>query len=88
MPKKLFQPGNPGRPKGSKNKLPQTAKENIVAVFEGMGGVDAMIEWAKKQPGHFYQIYSKVLPLQVEGGDDGKGLIVQIIKLSDVDTLE
>jgi len=60
-----------GRKKGTPNKLSSTVKDNVITVFEKLGGVDHMAEWAKENPGHFYNIYSKILPMQVTGEDGG-----------------
>jgi hypothetical protein len=38
----------PGRPKGTLNKVGQEAKHAIALAFEGIGGIDALIDWAKK----------------------------------------
>lgn len=77
------QSGNPaGKPKGAKNRLGATAKENIAAVFEDIGGRETLAAWAKKNPKDFYAIYAKLLPLQV-GDEDGGGITVIIQKLSD-----
>ena len=44
---KLTGPG-PGRPKGSKDKLPRTVKENIEKAFEKLGGIEGLVKWAGK----------------------------------------
>ena len=35
-----------GRPKGSTNKIPRRVKEDIIEVFEALGGTDGMLNWA------------------------------------------
>lgn len=63
-----------GRPKGSPNKTTVAAKEAIQAAFDGLGGVDALIEWAtqEKNRGLFYSsIYPRILPHEVTGKDGG-----------------
>ena len=49
------------------------AKTAIALVFEGLGGVDGMIEWARennKNMSAFYcRLYSRLIPLQL-GADD------------------
>lgn len=55
-------PGS-GRKSGEPNKLSGTAKENIAAVFNGLGGVDAMQVWAKGNPNEFYKLYGRLLPI-------------------------
>ena len=58
----------PGRPKGSKDKISKNIKDNFEAVFEKLGGIDGFYAWAKKlgNQGHFYQMYSKMLPSNVD----------------------
>lgn len=64
-----FQKGNPGRPKGAKNLVTKSVKANIVSVFEGMGGIAAMLTWATAHPELFYAIYARLIPH--EATDDG-----------------
>ncbi len=60
-----------GRKKGSLNKLTTNVKDNVIAVFEGIGGVDNMIEWARENQTDFYKLYAKLLPrdLNITQGD-------------------
>lgn len=55
-------PGS-GRKAGEPNKLSGTAKENIAAVFSGLGGISAMQTWAKQNPNEFYRLYGRLLPI-------------------------
>jgi hypothetical protein len=68
--------GNPktgGRKKGTSNKLSSTVKDNVIAVFDRLGGIEHMAEWASDNPTQFYNIYSKLLPIEMHGaGDDGE----------------
>jgi hypothetical protein len=74
-----FQKGNklgrPGRPKGSQNKATLSVKEALQAAFEGIGGVESLIAWARdsQNQGEFYKLYAKLLPkeLEVMGADGG-----------------
>jgi hypothetical protein len=44
------------------------AKENIARVFEGMNGIEGMLEWAKAHPTEFYsRVYPRLIPLMVQG---------------------
>lgn len=73
-------PGRPGRPKGStgtrkggktggrkagvRNKSTLTAKQQIQEVFEQLGGVKAMVNWASQNQTDFYtKIYPKIIPI-------------------------
>lgn len=54
------------RPKGSKNKYGAQAKENIVAVFNRLGGTAAMAEWAKEHQTDFYKMYGSLAPKEID----------------------
>ena len=59
-----------GRPKGAKDKIPRTVKENFDKVFEKLGGIEGFYKWAKKSARNmelFYTWYSKMLPTNVTG---------------------
>ena len=66
----MFKGPGPGRPKGVPNKMTMAAKEAIQFAFDGLGGADGLIKWAKKNDLNkrvFYgQIYPKLLPLDVK----------------------
>lgn len=60
---------------GAKAGVPRTktkkAYEAIEAAFDGIGGVPALISWAKENQGDFYKtIYPKIIPVQLTAGDD------------------
>lgn len=62
---------SPGRKKGVPNKITGEAKNMIALAFEGAGGLPALIKWAKKKPDIFYaQLYTKLIPMQVQGHID------------------
>jgi hypothetical protein len=69
----------PGRPKGVPNKVSGLAKDAVARVFEEIGGVENMAEWARENQTAFYNLYSKLLPLQVNGaGPNGEHLVTGI----------
>lgn len=64
-----FKKGNPGRPKGAKNKITLSAKENIEKAFEKLGGVNGLIKWAGKSNYNMtklYDWYFSMLPRNVD----------------------
>jgi hypothetical protein len=64
-----------GRKPGTPNKMSATVKQNVIEVFEQLGGVDHMKQWAIDNPNNFYNIYAKILPTQTElSGPDGSEL--------------
>jgi hypothetical protein len=59
--------GNPkGKKKGTPTKKTQSVKEAFRLAFEGVGGVRALVAWAKEEKTEFFKIYSKLLPREVE----------------------
>ena len=54
-----------GRPKGVPNKLSTTVKDNVIQVFNALGGHKGMAEWARENPTHFYNLYAKLIPQDV-----------------------
>ena len=51
-----------GRVKGVPNKTTASVKEALTLAHEGIGGVPALITWAKQNPTPFYQLWAKMLP--------------------------
>ena len=65
-----------GRTKGTPNKVTGLAKDAVAQVFDKIGGIEKMAEWAEDNPTQFYQIYAKLIPTQVNGaGEDGEHLV-------------
>jgi hypothetical protein len=64
LPKK-----GPGRPPGSRNKVPKAAKDMIAEAAEMLGGVSRLVVWAQEDPlnerAFWSSIYPKLLPLTV-----------------------
>jgi len=57
----------PGRPKGSLNRWSAASLDAVADVFEKLGGVEAMTEWARANPSDFYRgIYARLLPTRTE----------------------
>ena len=57
----------PGRPKGSLNRWSAASLDAVAEVFEKLGGVEAMTEWARAHPSDFYRgIYARLLPTRTE----------------------
>ena len=68
-----------GRKPGTPNKLSMTVKQNVISVFDEIGGVDHMKMWALENPNQFYAIYAKLMPTQQEiTGADGADLPITI----------
>lgn len=69
MPTPLFQKGNPGKPKGAKNKFTKTVKETVLEVFNTLqeeDGPASLRNWAVDQPTEFYKIAAKLIPTDIK----------------------
>jgi hypothetical protein len=51
------------RPKGAKNKVSATAKENVAAVFTRLRGTAGMADWARLNLTEFYKLYGRLIPV-------------------------
>ncbi len=64
-----------GRKKGTPNKTTQLAKDAIALAAEQLGGTDRLVNWVKEDPLNervfWAQIYTKLMPVQVETGPGG-----------------
>ncbi len=77
-----------GRKKGTPNKTPGRVAEALQSAFEGVGGEEALIEYAKDDPAGFYKLYAKMLPSKIEAehtGDLG-GIVAEITYVAPGDT--
>lgn len=60
-----------GRPLGVKNKITRTIKDELLAVYNDIGGGKALAKWAKENPGEFYtKLWIKALPVKLVGDPD------------------
>jgi len=61
-----FGPGNPGRPKGAKGKVPQAIKEMFRQALDEEGGVKYLRKLAKTHPVAFSAAISRMIPNKVD----------------------
>lgn len=55
---KRGQSGNPnGRPRGAKDKIARSVKNDMEETIKGLGGVGGIIEWAKKSNNNREKLY-------------------------------
>lgn len=81
-PKSAFKPGHKpaptaGRPKGSQNKVTLSVKQALTDAFDCLGGVTALVRWARLNQTDFYKLWTRLLPLQISGPDGGP---IQVVK--------
>jgi hypothetical protein len=55
------------KPFGAKNKIGAQVKENVIAVFNRLGGTHTMAEWARENLTEFYKLYARLIPTEVIG---------------------
>lgn len=69
MPKNLFKPGNPGKPKGATNLVSRSVKDCVLEAFNEIqkDPDHKLISFAKKYPRDFYNIAAKLIPTEVSG---------------------
>ncbi|MBA3683759.1 MAG: hypothetical protein H0W72_00710 [Planctomycetes bacterium] len=60
-------PKTGGRQKGTPNKTTASVKEGLMLAFAELGGVAALTDWARSNPGDFYRIWVRMLPHGVKG---------------------
>jgi hypothetical protein len=59
-----------GRPKGSLDKGNALIREMIVDALDELGGVEYLKTTASSHPAAFLSLLGKVMPVQIEGGDN------------------
>lgn len=81
-PTQQFRANRSGRKRGSPDKVTHNAKQAIESVFNGLGGWEGMLAWAKvpENTGLFYtQIYTKLIPKDLRDNPNGNRIQVVIL---------
>lgn len=73
-----------GRPKGSLDKGNALIREMIVEALHGVGGVAYLQSTAQSHPAAFLSLIGKVMPVQVEGGENPLKVVgrIELVPLS------
>lgn len=71
------------RPKGTPNKIGARVKDNIVSVFDRLGGVEKMVEWAMVNQTEFYRLYAKLMPTEMTVAVDEDSIEQYVNSLTD-----
>ncbi|HCS49767.1 MAG TPA: hypothetical protein DIW61_16595 [Candidatus Aminicenantes bacterium] len=84
----VFKAGNPGRKKGNRNKFTRLAKDNINAVYEGLGSIEGHIQFLKyhvRSMADFYSnVYPRLLPMDVNTEHSGTTKVAMTIRVVQV----
>lgn len=76
---------NAGKKKGQQHPQTRKAHEAIAIAFDKIGGVDALVTWAKANPDSFYErVWPKIIPVQLNHANaegDGDHAVVHRIEL-------
>jgi len=64
-PENLRGKGNAGRPTGAKNKIGAQCKANVIEVFDKIGGIEGMVQWAQENRTEFYKLYARLIPTDI-----------------------
>ena len=77
----------PGRPKGCKNKMTQSAKEAFQHAFDSRGGAEGLAQWAEDNATDFYKLYARLIPVEQVGKDGSdlipKGIVIRVVHGND-----
>ena|SRR3990172_9300993 len=75
IPTRMFRAG---RQRGTKNIISHSVKQNVLQVFAGLGGWEAMLQWAEENKTIFYgSVYPKLLPVEMaESGLTGNITVI------------
>ena len=77
-----------GRQKGTPNKTTVQVKQALLEAFDELGGVPSLVTWGMDNPTAFYQLWSKLAPIEakIEAEHSGDiGLTVQIVRMGEDD---
>jgi len=59
------------------SKVTKTARANLYAAFEDMGGVEELVRWGRGNPTEFYRIWARLIPVEVE--DESKNMPLETL---------
>ncbi|MCJ2085522.1 hypothetical protein MKK88_05870 [Methylobacterium sp. E-005] len=85
-----FEAGNPGRPKGARNKLSEAFAEALHADFQ-QHGVEAIQRMREEEPAQYVRTIASLLPKDVriesaplaELSDDELGRLIDVVRTAD-----
>lgn len=73
-----FQPGNPGRPLGSRNKLGEAFIEAIYLDFQAHGAA-TIVKVRDTKPDQYLKVVASILPKEIEAGEKLGNILEDIL---------
>lgn len=83
MAKAKGSPKTGGRQKGTPNKVTGDVKSAIAAAFNEVGGKDYLVKLAESDPKTFCTLVGKIVPLSLQGGDEDKPILFELLNAID-----
>lgn len=77
-----------GRRKGTPNKISGTVRDNVIEVFDRIGGVNSMALWAQENQTDFYRLYARLIPTEIHADVGAVSLIELLSSLKDDHMIE
>jgi len=69
-----------GRISGTPNKVSASARDALLEAFDQLGGIEALVAWARTDPAQLYRLWGKLLPsasAEVDNPPEGFGQLLQ-----------
>lgn len=79
-----FTRGNPGRPRGSRNKVNAAFRLSVITVYHAIGGDSAFAEWGRENRTEFYKIAARLIPQELALTTDVAPLVIDLVTSEDV----
>jgi hypothetical protein len=73
-------PEGSGRKTGTKNKRTVEVADALQAAFDGLGGVEALIKYAKSDTVGFYKLWVKMLPQKIKADITLNAPLIELIQ--------
>jgi hypothetical protein len=69
-----------GRRPGSINRTTASVKAALVAAFDELGGVEALVKWGRKNPNLFYPLWARLAPTEVKVEGESRTVTEVIVR--------
>jgi len=76
MPFEIGRGKTGGRQVGTPNRFTGAFREAVQIVYDGLGGHDAFLEWARENPTEYYRIAARLIPGEMRTEDNEQKVVV------------